>query len=274
MQENSIDTSIRENYDKLGPQERRAADVILDRLDDFAIYSSAEIAELAGVSRPTVSRLYRRLGFASFAEVRNRARSLRGRGVPVYSEGTDGPSGIAAAQEHLRSLNRTVATPEYTALVEALATAPSVHLIGFRNSYPVAMHLRNQLAQTRNRVDLLPLPGQSLGDRLPFLGPDALVLFIGFRRRPARFERYLDFCVEHELRVALIGDPSARAAGARAGTFLECPIDSPGAFDDYAAPMTLVSLLAHDVLRASGQDGQEHVSLATDAYEVLSELEM
>jgi DNA-binding MurR/RpiR family transcriptional regulator len=65
-----IDERIAEHYTGLSPQERRAADVLLAHLDDLAIYRAAELADLAGVSKATMSRLFRHLGFDDFGEVR------------------------------------------------------------------------------------------------------------------------------------------------------------------------------------------------------------
>ena len=73
-----------QRYAELSPQERRAAETLLEHLDDLATYRSAELAELAGVSKATMSRLFRSLGFADFDEVRDHLRALRtaGRAAP------------------------------------------------------------------------------------------------------------------------------------------------------------------------------------------------
>lgn len=79
----NIGQRIDRSYGELSPQEQRAADFILDHLSDLAVYSGTELAQRSGVSKATVSRLFRRLGFENAQEVREHARSLRSSGVPV-----------------------------------------------------------------------------------------------------------------------------------------------------------------------------------------------
>ncbi|SDF41304.1 transcriptional regulator, RpiR family, partial [Blastococcus fimeti] len=61
-----IDQRIARSHPTLSAQERRAAETLLEHLDDLATYRAAELAALAGVSKATMSRLFRSLGFADF----------------------------------------------------------------------------------------------------------------------------------------------------------------------------------------------------------------
>ena len=79
----SIGHRIDAGYASLSRQEQRAADFILDHLGDLASYTATELAQHSGVSKATVSRLFRRLGFSNSQEVREHARALRSSGVPV-----------------------------------------------------------------------------------------------------------------------------------------------------------------------------------------------
>ncbi|MCW2830489.1 MAG: transcriptional regulator, RpiR family, partial [Aeromicrobium sp.] len=106
MTELRIDERIAERYADLSPQERRAADVLLTHLDDLAIYRAAELAELAGVSKATMSRLFRHLGFDDFGEVREHLRGLRSQGVPVTLEGA--PSLMAHLEHEVANLQSAI----------------------------------------------------------------------------------------------------------------------------------------------------------------------
>ncbi len=263
-----IRVRIDQNYSALTPQEQRAADFILDHLDDLAVYSSTEIAAASGVSKATVSRLFRRLGFADAQEVREHARELRMRGVPVGA-----PRDLAAhaAAEHA-ALDRLIASLGDGRLDEAatlLAGARTVVVLGFRNSYPVALHLHNQLAQARDGVRLAPSPGQSVGEDLAGLDARDAVLLVGFRRRPAGFGRLLAALGASGVPVVLVSDPALR----HDGLHLACPIESVGAFDSYASAMSLANLLATRVLALRGSAGRARVAGITGLYGELGELE-
>jgi dihydrolipoamide dehydrogenase len=93
MPSQRLDARITHSYGALSPQERRAADTLLEHLDDLATYRAAELATLAGVSKATISRLFRTLGFADFDEVRDHLRSLRTAGEP---QRLDGPGRVTA----------------------------------------------------------------------------------------------------------------------------------------------------------------------------------
>src|ERR1700712_4280395 len=76
---------IESGYADLSPQEQRAADFMRDHLADLAVYNATEVASLSGVSKATVSRLYRRLGFDSAEQLRDHVRELRGAPKAVVS---------------------------------------------------------------------------------------------------------------------------------------------------------------------------------------------
>jgi DNA-binding MurR/RpiR family transcriptional regulator len=282
MNEVPIGQRIDRQYAALSPQEQRAADVVLDRLDDLAVYSASEIAQLSGVSKATVSRLVRRLGYEDFAQVRAQAKLLRGLGSPMgTSFGAGGEHGgdplaahLAAEQRNLeRMMAAAVADGRLEAAARLLGDASQITVIGRRNSYPVALHLRQQLAQIRGRVTVLPVPGQSLGEDLADLGPQDAAVLIGFRRRPPGFGALIEALRARNVPIVLIGDASLEPWRDRVAHALSAPLDSPSAFDSYAAAMSLVNLLATAILARHTRQGRTRVSTITTWYDDLDELE-
>ena len=280
MNEVPIGQRIDRQYAALSPQEQRAADVVLDRLDDLAVYSASEIAQLSGVSKATVSRLVRRLGYEDFAQVRAQAKLLRGLGSPMGSSAGPGEPGadplaahLAAEQRNLERMCAALADGRLEAAARLLADAPQITVIGRRNSYPVALHLRQQLAQIRGRVTVLPVPGQSLGEDLADLGPQDAAVLIGFRRRPPGFAALIEALRARNVPIVLIGDTSLEPWRDRVTHALSAPLDSPSAFDSYAAAMSLVNLLATAILARHTRQGRTRVSTITTWYDDLDELE-
>jgi DNA-binding MurR/RpiR family transcriptional regulator len=268
-----IDARIARCHRDLSPRERKAADTLLEHLDDLGTYRAAELAELAGVSKATMSRLFRSLGFEGFDEVREHLRQLRSAGEPRRVGGVPDAATLAAA-EHAAVL-QAIQHPRLTDVATALAAARRVTIVGWRNSHPVALHLREQLAQARDDVHLAPLPGQTVGEELVGLGVDDVVVVVGFRRRPAVFAAFLDEATRTGATVVLLGDPTAAAHASRVTIWLECPLLHALAFDSYAAPMALVSVLADAVLTARERrerGGRRRTAIAT-AYQRLGEIE-
>lgn len=258
---------ISEGYLELSPQERRAADFMREHVADLAIYNSTEVARLSGVSKATVSRLYRRLGFDSAEELREHVRGLRAAGAPLAS---DAPTSFTAhLDQELANLRAALAGLDLGPAASVIAGARRVLVVGFRNSYPMALHLRQQLAQARPGVELAPVPGQSIGEELAALGADDVVLVVGFRRRPRGFARVLALVESSAARSVLITD----APGLGGDLVIEVRVDSVTAFDSYAAAASVISLLAAAVLAVDLPAGRARISAIGDTYRELDELE-
>ncbi|GAB2876218.1 MurR/RpiR family transcriptional regulator [Nocardioides pacificus] len=266
-----IDERITAHHAELSPQEKRAAETLLEHLDDLATYRAAELAALAGVSKATMSRLFRSLGFADFDEVRDHLRGLRQAGEPHRVEGTPNLAAHVAAEAE--AVRRAVAQPRLAEVVACLARARRVTVVGWRNSHPVALHLRSQLAHARPDVHLAPLPGQMMGEELADLRRGDALVVVGFRRRPAGFAAFMAEAATTDAEVVLVADPTAVEHAAHAGVWLECPVASGLAFDSYAGAMSLVSVIADGVLSEVGRAARTRVSGISRAYGRLGEVE-
>ncbi|WP_121255037.1 MurR/RpiR family transcriptional regulator [Nocardioides ferulae] len=266
-----IDERIARHHGELSPQEQRAAGTLLEHLDDLATYRAAELAQLAGVSKATMSRLFRHLGFTDFDEVREHLRALRSAGEPRRVDGT--PSLTAHAAHEAETIGRTLAQPGIDEAAALLAGAARVTVAGWRNGYPVALHLRQQLAQVRPDVRVAPAPGQVMGEELADVAAGDALVVMGFRRRPAGFAELLAEAARSGAGVVLVADPTAARHAAHASVWLECDVQSRLAFDSYAAAMSLVSVLADGVLARVGRTGQQRVSAISGAYTRLAEVE-
>lgn len=71
-----LHTAIRLIYGALSPAEKTLVDVILDHQHQLARYSATELSRLAGVSKSTAARLFRRLGFQDFNQFHVKCRGI------------------------------------------------------------------------------------------------------------------------------------------------------------------------------------------------------
>jgi DNA-binding MurR/RpiR family transcriptional regulator len=273
----NIGQRIDRSYGELSPQEQRAADFILDHLGDLAIYSGTELAQRSGVSKATVSRLFRRLGFENAQEVREHARSLRSSGVPVGGAAPGASADLSAhlvrEVENLRRCLDALGPERLEQTTALLVRSRSVTVVGLRNSYALALHLREQLAQGRSGVHLAPQPGQTIAEEFAERDArDAAVVF-GFRRRPAGFGRLIAGISARGVPVVLVGDASARRYAEFAAVWIECPIDSVSPLDSYASAMSLVNVLASNALSARMRESRTRIAAINGLYDELGELE-
>lgn len=260
-------------WQALSPQEQRVADFLRSRPDESAMYNSSELARRTGVSKATVSRLFRRLGFADSRQARDLLRVQRGAGLPVVIADGGDPIAAQVARDvhHLQRLTGDIDSAALRSASAALAAAPRVVVAGLRSGFPIAMLLRQALVQARPDVLLVPEHGQTLGEELVGLGAEDVVVVVGLRRRPAVLGSVLRALESSAARTVLIADPSLPPGG---GDWrFEVGIESTSPFDSYAAAATLVSLLAGAVLEALGETGAARVAAISAAYESLGELE-
>jgi DNA-binding MurR/RpiR family transcriptional regulator len=274
-----IDERLRSHYAALTPQEQRVADFIFDHPDHLMSHNSAELARLSGVSKATVSRLFRRLGYASYRGMRDEVRALRQSGLPL-TDNRDAVEGNTLLARHYKQemANLTqwvhqIDAAQFGEVIAALAAARRVCLLGFRNSYPVALHLRQQLLQIRPGVQLVPQPGQTLSEELVDLTADDVVIFVAFRRRPRAVRTLLAQLQAQQVPVVLVCEPQAASLLPLARWHLAAPLDSVSAFDAYSAAMSLANLLSNALLHHLLASGRQRIHQIADLYGDLDELE-
>nr|WP_159464117.1 MurR/RpiR family transcriptional regulator [Scandinavium goeteborgense] len=274
-----LDERLRACYNELSPQEQRVAAFIMDHFDDLVSYNSAELARLSGVSKATVSRLFRHLGYERFKDMRDELRTLRQSGMPLTGD-RDAVQGNTLLARHYKqemaNLTQWVNALDadlFAEVVAALSAAKRVLIVGLRNSSPVALHLRQQLMQSRGNVWLMPQPGQTLAEEVVDITPDDLVIVVAFRRRPRVIRPLLEALQAQQALVLVLSEPQAVGIRTRCRWHFAAPLDSVSAFDSYSSAMSLVNLLANALLHSTLSDGRQRIHHIADLYHTLDELE-
>lgn len=271
----SLHQRLTHHLERLTPNEQRIARFLLAHQDELALYNAAELSRLTHVSKATVSRLFRRLGYQDFREARDQARSLRHAGVPVVSSTPTPDHHQRHYEQECRNLRQALAALDMLdmeGLGRTLANAERLQIIGFRNAYPLALHLRQQLLQLRGQVAVLPQPGQSLGEEVARLSANDAVVIFAMRRRPQGLARLLGWLGQAPCTVLLVCDDSLSEIPAGIEHVLRCPLDSVSAFDSYAAAMSQINLLATRLLHDDLVAGRSQIRRVTDTFESLEEL--
>ncbi len=267
---NSLAERITQHYSKLTESSRRIADYLQLNPEKILMFSTAEIAEACAVSKASVSRFIRQLGYHDHLALRSELIAERDRGVPVLTANID-DSGFQQELQALEQLWSQLSEMDLDALIKEIAGAKRVKIIGYRNSYPVAMHFRQQLMQCRTDVELLPLPGQTLGEDLMSISSDDLVIVIGIRRRVKQFSRIIEQLSGQ--RVLLITDQSGQKYAHSVSQFLICGMNNKMPLDSYAVPMSLVSYLVNRVYIHLNGSASMQSSKISASYSQLDELE-
>jgi DNA-binding MurR/RpiR family transcriptional regulator len=274
-----LDERLRSHYPQLSPQEQRVGDFVFDHFDDLISYNSAELARLSGVSKATVSRLFKRLGYEKYKDMRDELRTLRQSGMPL-TDNRDAVQGNTLLARHYKQemANLTqwvneVDTAQFGEVVQHLANSKRVFVVGLRNAYPVALHFRQQLLQARGGIQVLPQPGQTLSEELVEVTQEDMVVVLAFRRRPRIIKPLLQQLQHDGIPTLVICEPQAQAIIALARWQLCAPLDSVSAFDSYASANSLINLLANALLHELLTEGRQRIHQIADLYSHLDELE-
>ncbi|MCY4764221.1 MurR/RpiR family transcriptional regulator HpxU [Klebsiella aerogenes] len=274
-----LDERLKAQYASLSPQEQRVADFIVDHFDDLISYNSAELAQLSGVSKATVSRLFKRLGYEKYRDMRDELRTLRQSGMPLtdHREAVQGNTLLARHyKQEMANLTQWVNAldaRQFAEAINALVKARRVVIIGMRNSWPLALHLRQQLLQARGQVVVLPQPGQSLSEELVDLCEEDIVVVMAFRRRPRIIRPLMQQLQQRGVPQLLICEPQAHSLFPLACWRLCAPLDSVSAFDSYASANSLINLLANALLHEILDSGRARIHDIATLYQQLDELE-
>ncbi|HBV6022586.1 TPA: MurR/RpiR family transcriptional regulator HpxU [Klebsiella aerogenes] len=274
-----LDERLKAQYASLSPQEQRVADFIVDHFDDLISYNSAELAQLSGVSKATVSRLFKRLGYEKYRDMRDELRTLRQSGMPLtdHREAVQGNTLLARHyKQEMANLTQWVNAldaRQFAEAINALVKARRVVIIGMRNSWPLALHLRQQLLQARGQVVVLPQPGQSLSEELVDISAEDIVVVMAFRRQPRIIRPLMQQLQQRGVPQLLICEPQAHSLFPLACWRLCAPLDSVSAFDSYASANSLINLLANALLHEILDSGRPRIHDIATLYQQLDELE-
>lgn len=260
----SLDSRIRNAYDRLPAGEQRLADVLLESIGELAAYSATELAGRAGISKATAARLFRRLGYADFTELRQQAREGITWGSPLQALGetspkTKGNLGVHLAQD-IKNLTRTIEGLRSDTVddsIRLLAGARRIVVVGFRNNYALAHYARGLLVHAKLDVLLLPVGGLTVAEDMAGLTERDVMLALGFRRRLPVLGRLLRTARKAGVRTILLTESGTRDT---ADVVLRCQNAGASLFDSYVAPLSLLNYLCGGVVLAMGGKGRDRLA--------------
>jgi DNA-binding MurR/RpiR family transcriptional regulator len=266
---------------RLTPTQRRIAQCLLERPDTAAFLSGNELAELARVSQPSVTRFAMALGFDGYPALRRalreqgrtgrerggqgRAGGDRGRtGRDGGESGADpargsGPAGPArneaqhAIDGELDNLGRLAerlgeGTPDRAAVDEAaklLIGSPTLPVLGLRAAAPLAGYFGYFAAKIHPDVRILDQGGSLLGDRIEqarVAGATAMLAVL-LPRHPREALDALGTARRAGLSLVVLTDSPISPAAGFADVTLSAAVGTRLVFDLHAAPMALAMVL-------------------------------
>jgi DNA-binding MurR/RpiR family transcriptional regulator len=232
---------------RLTPTQRRIAHCLVRRAADAPFLSSVEVAELAGVSQPSVTRFAVALGFDGYPALRRHLREVAP--APREAEAvTDNEyqQAVRAEIDNLRQLAALLADPEpVTQAGRLLARSQPLPVLGLRAAGPQARGFAYFAAKVHPDVRLLDEGGTLLADRIDAAaraGANALLCF-ALPRHPREVVEALEYAKGAGLTVVTVADSSFAPVAKHSDLLLPAAVGTGLVFDTACAPMMLGRVL-------------------------------
>ena len=234
---------------------QQCADHVARHLDSIALSTVAQVAQGAGVPPSAVMRFCQIMGFTGFTEMQRLFRSALSRAAPDYATrlanlkagGAGQPAALVAefveaGRQSMEALARDLNETALDQAVTTLALARTIHLAGFRRSFPVASYLAYVF-------DKLGVPAvlhdgvAGLGHR-SILQPGDALLAITFAPYSEETLALAAHARDRDLPVVVLTDPAASPLAGLADTILTVTEIDFGAFRSLSAVIALALSLA------------------------------
>ncbi|MGC4805184.1 MurR/RpiR family transcriptional regulator [Micromonospora sp. DT233] len=248
---------------RLTPTQRRIAHCLVQHAAAAAYLSAAEVAELAGVSQPSVTRFAVALGHDGYPALRRRLRELVG-ASPVGTADGDNElqRAVRAEAGNLERLAGQLADTGRIAEAGALlAASRPLPVVGLRAAAPLAAYFAYFAAKVHPDVRVLDDGGSLLTDRLEqaaSAGASALLAFV-LPRYPRETLDALRAARAAGLTVVAITDSPVSPAGEYAEVTLAAAVGTDLVFDLHTAPMTLAMVVLEAICDAAPAETQRRL---------------
>ncbi|MGW7413879.1 MurR/RpiR family transcriptional regulator [Streptomyces sp. NPDC054863] len=234
---------------RLTPTQRRIAHSMVRRAAEVPFLSSVELAELAGVSQPSVTRFAVALGFDGYPALRKHLREV----APGSSDGPDAAASyneyqqaVQAEIENLRHLADLLADPAPVERAgQLLAASRVLPVLGLRAASSQARGFAYFAAKVHPDVRLLDEGGTMLADRIDAArraGADVLLCF-ALPRHPREVVEALAYAREQGLTVVTVADSAFAPVARHSDLLIPAAVGTGLAFDTACAPMLLGRVL-------------------------------
>jgi DNA-binding MurR/RpiR family transcriptional regulator len=233
---------------RLTPTQRRIAHCMVRRAADVPFLSSVELAELAGVSQPSVTRFAVALGFDGYPALRRHLREVApvSTGEPAQTAYNEYQQAVRAEIENLQHLAGLLADPR--PVEEAgrlLAASRPLPVLGLRAASSQARGFAYFAAKVHPDVRLLDEGGTMLADRIDAAlraGASALLCF-ALPRHPKEVVEALGYAQSVGLTVVTVADSAFAPVAKYSDLLIPAAVGTGLAFDTACAPMLLGRVL-------------------------------
>ena len=247
---------------RLTPTQRRIAHCLVEHASKAAYLSAAEVAELAGVSQPSVTRFAMALGYEGYPALRRRLRELSGDAPESSAEGNAMQLAVRAEAEHLARLHDQLARLDDVERAAGLLIASRpLPVLGLRAAAPLAGYFGYFAAKVHPDVRVLDSGGTPLLDKLDqarAAGADAMLAVV-LPRYPRESLEAIAEAKQAGYKVVAITDSAVSPVAERADVVLPAAVGTQLVFDLHTGPMAMAMVLLQAMCDAAPEPAQRRL---------------
>jgi DNA-binding MurR/RpiR family transcriptional regulator len=248
---------------RLTPTQRRIAHSLVQHAPSAAYLSAAEVAQLAGVSQPSVTRFAMALGYAGYPALRRELRALVAVGTAPPETG-DNPMQRALRAETQRMERMADELGNLDAVQQGarlLAASRPLPVLGLRAAGPLAAYFGYFAAKVHPDVRVLDDGGTMLLDRLDqarAAGATALLAIV-LPRYPRETLEVIREAGSAGLAVVALTDSAVSPVAGQADVVLPAPVGTQLVFDLHTGPMAMAMVLLQAMCDAAPEQAQRRL---------------
>jgi DNA-binding MurR/RpiR family transcriptional regulator len=245
---------------RLTPTQRRIAHCLVEHAAKAAYLSAAEVAELAGVSQPSVTRFAMALGYSGYPALRRELRELDG--DEPAAEGNAMQVAVRAEAEHLARLHDQLGRLEdVERAARLLINSRPLPVLGLRAAAPLAGYFGYFAAKVHPDVRVLDGSGTPLYDRLDqarAAGAEAMLAVV-LPRYPRESLDVIREAQRSGYAVVAITDSVVSPVAEMADVVLPAAVGTQLVFDLHTGPMAMAMVLLQAMCDAAPEQAQRRL---------------
>ncbi len=244
---------IQSKFTRLSKGQKLIADFILKHYDKAAFMTAAKLGQNVGVSESTVVRFAIELGYDGYPELQKSLQELVKTKLTavqrlemtndLVDEENALKSVLKADMENIRTTMEKVNQKTFDSFVDNIVDAKKVYIIGLRSSSALSEFLGFYLNLILNKVVVLQHGMSDIYEQMLNLGPDDVIIGIGFPRYSIKTVEILKFARARGARVLCVTDSLLSPLAAISDLTLIAQSNMASFVDSLVAPMSIINAI-------------------------------
>ncbi len=244
---------IQAKFTRLSKGQKLIADFILKHYDKAAFMTAAKLGQNVSVSESTVVRFAIELGYDGYPELQKSLQELVKTKLTavqrleltndLVDEDNALKSVLKADMENIRTTMEKVNQKTFDAFVDSIVNADKVYIIGLRSSSALSEFLGFYLNLILNNVLVLQHGMSDIYEQMLHLGPNDVILGIGFPRYSIKTVQILKFARERGARVLCLTDSLLSPLAAIADLTVIAQSNMASFVDSLVAPLSIINAI-------------------------------